>query len=56
MIVISYSNRKGFTDSFDAMFARLERHISMALKQKDYGIVSSDPRRPALVDLENIKS
>lgn len=56
MIVISYSNRKGFTDSFDAMFARLERHINLALKQKEYGIVSSDPRRPALVDLENIKS
>ena len=56
MIVISYSNRKGFSDSFDAMMARLERHINMALRQKDYGIVSSDTRRPLLVNLENIKS
>lgn len=56
MIVITYSNRKGFADSFDAMLARLNRHISMALKQKIYGIVSSDSRRQDLVDLENIKS
>ena len=56
MIVVSYSNRKGFTDSFDAMMARIERHINMALKQKEYGIVSSDTRRPVVVDLENIKS
>lgn len=58
MIVISYSNRKGFTDSYDAMAGRLERHINLALKHKDYGIVSSDSRTTQSIgaDLENIKS
>ena len=53
MIVIAYSDRKGFTDSYDAMTGRLERHISMALKQKEYGIVSSERGKAGL---ENIKS
>ena len=44
MIVVAYSNRKGFSDSFDAMTARLERHINIALRQKKYGIASSDSR------------
>ena len=52
MIVIAYSDRKGFTDSYDAMAGRLERHIGMALKQKEYGIVSSDRGKTGL---ENIK-
>ena len=55
MIIISYSNRKGFTDSYDAMIARIQRHISTALKQKIYGIFSSDSRQTTLSDLENIK-
>ncbi len=55
MIVISYSNRKGFIDSFDAMISRINRHINLALKQKNYGIISSDKRYSAATDLENIK-
>lgn len=55
MIVISYSDRKGFTDSYDAMSGRIQRHINMALKQKEYGIISSDRRQAVVVDLENIK-
>ena len=50
--LIAYSDRKGFTDSYDAMAGRLERHIGMALKQKEYGIVSSDRGKTGL---ENIK-
>lgn len=55
MMVISYSNRKGFTDSYDAMSGRIQRHINMALKLKEYGIISSDKRHTAVFDLENIK-
>ncbi len=54
MMVISYSNRKGFTDSIDAMSSRINRHLALALKQKNYGIVSSDKRYSASLDLENI--
>ena len=55
MIIISYSNRKGFADSYDAMIGRIQRHINTALKQKIYGIFSSDSRQTTLSDLENIK-
>lgn len=55
MIVISYSNRKGFSDSFDAMTSRLQRHINMALRNKEYGVISSDKRPDGFSDLENIK-
>lgn len=55
MIVISYSNRKGFSDSFDAMTSRLQRHINMALRNKEYGVISSDKRPNGISDLENIK-
>lgn len=55
MVVVSYSNRKGFSDSFDAMAARLQRHINMALRNKEYGVISSDKRPNGAPDLENIK-
>lgn len=55
MIVISYSDRKGFSDSFDAMTSRLQRHINMALRSKEYGVISSDKRSGVFSDLENIK-
>jgi len=42
MIVITFSNRKNYNDTFDGMWARLRRHIKTALKAKEYGIVASD--------------
>ena len=55
MIIISYSDRKGFTDSFDAMYGRIIHHISMSLKNREYGLVSSKQKARSLADLENIK-
>lgn len=44
MMVITYTNRKNYSDSYDGMWARLRRHIKTALKQRTYGVVSSDNR------------
>ena len=44
MIVVSYTNRKNFNDTYDGMWARLRRHIKTALKRREYGVVSSDSR------------
>ncbi len=55
MIIISYSDRKGFTDSFDAMYGRMLHHINMSLKNREYGLVSSKQKARSLADLENIK-
>lgn len=44
MMVITYTNRKNFNDTYDGMWARLRRHIKTALKQRLYGVVSSDCR------------
>lgn len=42
MFVVSYSNRKNFNDSADALLGRINAHIERALKNKDYGIKASD--------------
>ena len=44
MIVVTYTNRKNFSDTYDGMLARVKRHINMALKHREYGVVSSDNR------------
>lgn len=44
MFVISYTNRKNFNDTADTMMARTNRHITSALKNRTYGIKSSDKK------------
>lgn len=44
MMVITYTNRRNFNDSYDGMLARMRRHIKTALKLREYGVVSSDDR------------
>lgn len=49
MLVITYSNRKNYNDTYDGMWARLRRHIKTALKAREYGIISSDMNGKALL-------
>ena len=42
MFVISYTNRKNFNETPDTLLGRINRHISLALKTRSYGIKSSD--------------
>lgn len=42
MFIISYTNRKNFNDSSDAMLSRIRRHINTALRRHEYGVISSD--------------
>lgn len=42
MFVISYTNRKNFNETPDTLLGRINRHISLALKARSYGIKSSD--------------
>ena len=44
MMVITYTNRRNFSDTYDGMLARIRRHISTSLKHREYGVVSSDDR------------
>lgn len=44
MLVITYTNRRNFNDTYDAMLSRVRRHINTALNKKLYGLVSSDER------------
>ncbi len=44
MMVITYTNRRNFNDSYDGMLARMRRHIKTSLKHREYGVVSSDDR------------
>ena len=44
MMVITYTNRRNFSDSYDGMLARVRRHIKTSLKHREYGVVSSDDR------------
>lgn len=44
MMVITYTNRRNFNDSYDGMLARVRRHIKTSLKHREYGVVSSDDR------------
>ena len=53
MIVVTYTNRKNFSDTYDGMLARVKRHIGMSLKHREYGVVSSDNRGNALGVIKN---
>ncbi|MBE6445080.1 MAG: PAS domain S-box protein [Alphaproteobacteria bacterium] len=44
MMVVTYTNRRNFNDTYDAMLSRVRRHINTALRHREYGIVSSDER------------
>lgn len=44
MMVITYTNRRNFNDTYDGMRARIRRHIKTSLKHREYGVVSSDDR------------
>lgn len=46
MIVVSYTDRKNFNDSEDALLGRVRRHIGNALRTRKYGIKSSDRNAP----------
>ena len=53
MIVVTYTNRKNFSDTYDGMLARVKRHVGMALKHREYGVVSSDNRGNLLGVIKN---
>ena len=42
MLILSYTERKGFTDTEDNMLERTKRHIENALKKHQYGVTTSD--------------
>lgn len=42
MLIISYTERKGFTDTFDNMLERTKRHIKNAGRRHEYGVTTSD--------------
>ena len=42
MLILSYTERKGFTDTEDNMLERTNRHIKNALKKHQYGVTTSD--------------
>ncbi len=42
MLTISFTERKGYNDTFDNMIERTKRHIANAVRRHEYGIVSSD--------------
>lgn len=42
MLILSYTECKGFTDTYDNMLERIKRHIKNALKQHHYGVITSE--------------
>lgn len=42
MLILSYTERKGFTDTEDNMLERTKRHIKNALRKHQYGVTTSD--------------
>lgn len=42
MLIISYTERKGFNDTFDNMLERTKRHIKNAARRHLYGVMTSD--------------
>ena len=42
MLILSYTERKGFTDTEDNMLERTNRHIKNALRKHQYGVTTSD--------------
>ena len=55
MIVITYSDRKNVNDTFESMWSRLRRHIKTALKNREYGVISSELRGKALPEKQDSK-
>lgn len=53
MMVITYTNRKNFNDTYDGMWSRVRRHIKTALKKRIYGVVSSDNRGTELKEKQS---
>ena len=48
MLLLSYTERKGFTDTQDNMLERTNRHIKNALRKHQYGVTSSDNDKKAI--------
>lgn len=44
MMVITYTYRKNFNDTYDTMLSRVRRNINAALRQRNYGVISADER------------
>lgn len=42
MLILSYTERKGFNDTFDNMLERTKRHIKNAARRHEYGVTTSD--------------
>lgn len=42
MLTVSYTERKGYNDTFDNMIERTKRHIKNAVRRHEYGVISSD--------------
>mgnify|MGYP002751605367 CR=1 FL=1 len=42
MLILSYTERKGFNDTFDNMLERTKRHIKNAGRRHEYGVTTSD--------------
>lgn len=42
MLILSYTERKGFNDTFDNMLERTRRHIKNAMRRHQYGVTTSD--------------
>lgn len=42
MLIVSYTERKGFNDTFDNMLERTKRHIKNAARRHVYGVMTSD--------------
>ncbi len=55
MMVVTYTNRRNFNDTYDAMISRVRRHINSALNKKIYGLVSSDERGVSIEALKEKK-
>ena len=45
MLIISYTERKGFNDTFDNMLERTKRHVKNAARRREYGVTTSDNDR-----------
>ena len=45
MFVIAYAAKKNYTDTSDALWTRMRRHVKQALKKKEYRIIDADNER-----------
>lgn len=42
MLIISYTERRGFNDTYDNMLERVNRHLKAAVRDHRYGVTASD--------------